>query len=218
MNLSELRTRVRRLTGIRDTDYLSDAEVDATVNEVYRELAGADDWPFLMRTHEVATVAGTAEYALPATFRRFTSANIVGSERRALDQRPAIELDALDTVDDDEPEWFAQVADASGQRILLWPTPDAVYTVTLRGYVEVDDLSAGTSPVWSEEFHPLIAYGAAARLLAEEGDDSGRAERYEAELRDALGRMMQRYTSVMDRRSFVMGGRGVRRSRRLAAY
>jgi hypothetical protein len=49
-------------------------------------------------------------------------------------------------------------------------------------------------PVFNEQFHPMLSYRAASRMLAEEGDDSGRAEFYQQEANVFFARMQQFYT------------------------
>ncbi len=55
MNLSDLRARVRSLTGIPSTSILTDAMLDAYINEAYRDVATAYDWPWLTGTWGMST-------------------------------------------------------------------------------------------------------------------------------------------------------------------
>lgn len=206
MNLTELRERTRRLSGIRSTDLLTDADLDATLNEVYREIAGVVDWPFLYLDASVVTVAGEPRVAVPAA-RKITSVYVSSPVEAALAQVTPEQLDTLPSEDEGEPSVFAVVATAGVPELHLWPTPDTVYTVSLRGYADVVDLTAGDEPVWAAEFHPLVAFAAAARLLAEEGDDSGRMGMYGQEVTSALSRMRSRYMQAASQRGFQMGGR-----------
>lgn len=208
MQLPDLRTRVRRLTGINDAVYLPDSEIDATINDVYRELAGFRDWTFLFREQSIAVSDGTDRYALP-NYRNFQAVTLDGAnDHHSLHEVTPPELAELDPDQDGAPVVFARVSDANGaDEIWLWPMPDETFTVTVQGFVEVDDLTGTDEPVWAKEFHGMVAYAAAGRLLAEEGDDSGRFERYEAEARDALSRMEQRYLRSMTQGLFQMGGR-----------
>jgi hypothetical protein len=61
--------------------------------------------------------------------------------------------------------------------------------------------------VFDEQFHPMLAYRAASRMLAEEGDDSGRSEFYQTEANVFYARMQQFYLRSGDVGMFVMGGR-----------
>lgn len=205
MTLTELRARVRRLTGIRMTTLLSDTDIDQVLNEVYAQLLGVTDWPFLYTTGQVATVAGQANVAIPAPLRTVSSVVVVGTDvHERLTQVTVDTIDDAEDTEDGVPTVYAQVSPTT---IILHPTPDAAYTVEYRGHEAKPALTAGDAPVFADEFHPAVAYGAAARILAEEGDDSGRIEAYNGEVSIALSTMDQRYSRIHDRGSFQMGGR-----------
>jgi len=52
--------------------------------------------------------------------------------------------------------------------------------------------------VFAEQFHPVLAYRAATRMLVEEGDDSGRSESYQLEAAGYLSRMEKYYLASGD--------------------
>lgn len=64
MTLPELRTYVRNLTGIQTTDLVSDALVDAWINEAYFELGRLEVWPWL----PITTLSGSASPTFDAQY------------------------------------------------------------------------------------------------------------------------------------------------------
>lgn len=206
MDLDTIRTRTRRYANVFEAQLVSDAEVDASINEAYLELCGLEDWPFLHSTVTFPTVADTASYTLDASLRYVRGLYVTTfDEPRELRPRSQPPMDNQEADDPDEPNEY--VLD-DPTTIVLFPTPDAAYTVTVRGILDVAELSAGTDePVFRAEYHPAVAYSAAVRLLEIEGDDSGRIERFLDETRSYVDRMRRDYLKQHDKRQMVMGGR-----------
>jgi hypothetical protein len=104
-----------------------------------------------------------------------------------------------------EPRLYARVEDRA---IRLWPTPKDAVTLTIRGQVEFEPLETEQDePVFAEQFHPVVAYRAAARVLAEEGDDSGRSESYQLDAGSYLQRMQDYYMKTNDISLIRIGSR-----------
>lgn len=200
MNLQSLVDRARSLSGIRLQSIRSDEQVEQVVNEAYQEVLDIYPWPFL-RGEDTATLpAGQATISLAddfsENFRYLTSVVFdTGSRRIRLQQTT---MDELDTLPDDEgePQRYARVDDNT---IRIWPTTNREGTVEVRGQLEFAALSGPyASPQFSEQFHPLIAYRAAARMLSEEGDDSGRGQAYQMDAAGYLARMEKFYMGTGD--------------------
>lgn len=206
MNLEQLRDRVRRLTGVRLVELLPDADLDALLNEAYREVAGYRQWPFLRADLELTATPGSPGVEVPTQFRHITGVVLPGGSR--LRQVTLAELDEL-SYETGEPALYAR---ADQSNLHLWPAPESPTTLLVRLQRQPPDLVADTdSPEFDTEFHPTLAYMAAARVLAEEGDDSGRAQMYAEEVGGFLARMEDRYLAAQDAGMFVMGGGGRRR-------
>ena len=206
MNLGELRTRVRRLSGVRLEELLPDTDLDALLNEAYRELMGLAQWPFLRAELSETLPAGTATLDVPTPLRHIEGVTL-GNGRR-LRQVTLHDLDTL-VERQDVPELYAR---ESERRLRFWPTPETAEQVLVRAQESPADLgSVSDEPVFEPEFHAALAYMAAARVLAEEGDDSGRAQMYADEASSFIERMKDRYLAVQDAGSFVMGGGRQRR-------
>jgi hypothetical protein len=207
MNLSALRDRSRALSGIRLQSLRSDEQVDIVMNEAYQEVIGLSQWPFLRASQQINVSAGINEFETPIGYSEITSisySNDNGDSVR-LQSTTVDEIDRLRDEEGPDPFLYARVTD---REFVVWPTPTANITLTIRGKQTVTSLTADSdTPVFDEQFHPLLAYRAASRMLAEEGDDSGRAEFYQQEANVFFARMQQFYTRTPDASFFVMGGR-----------
>lgn len=214
MDLEALRARVRRLTSINSDAILTDSDLDQVINEVYREVASLDEWPFLNAEDTVAVVADDREITLPAAMRLVRSVVLHdNTERDRLHNVDYSELEKLyDETDDTGRPAVWSLKDET--TLYIHPPADQSYTLGFRGALKVDELALATDePAFDDEFHPMIAYGAAARLLAEEGDESGRIQAYVAEAAGYLTRLRDRYLVSHDKELFQMGGRASRRYR-----
>lgn len=212
MNLGSLRDRARALSGIRLQTLRSDEQVDEVINEAYQEVINLSQWPFLRASQQVNLPAGVNSFETPVGFSEVVSVSYTndGGDTVRLQSTVVDEIDRLRDEDSAEPFLYARVND---KEFLVWPTPNINLTLTVRGKQTVERLrSDGDMPVFDDQFHPMLAYRAASRMLAEEGDDSGRAEFYQQEANVFFARMQQFYTRTPDSSFFVMGGRRRRRA------
>ena len=201
MDLSQLRTRVRRLSGVRLVELLPDSDLNELVNEAYRELMGLRQWPFLRRELSLSATAGDPVLEVPVPMRHIEGVAL--SNGRRLRQVTVHDLDRL-TDREDVPEVYAR---RDERTLVLWPTPAQDVAARVWAQESPGDLGGdASSPVFESEFHPAIAYMVAARVLAEEGDDSGRAQMYAEEASALISRMEDRYLASQDAGVFVMGG------------
>lgn len=216
MNLTTLRDRVRALTGIKLTDLRSDEQIDVVLNECYQEVLQISDWPFLRTSTTVTLTSGTDEFTMPTGFQEIHSVTYSSPQdvQTRMRQTTLNEMDYVEPDEEGDPIYYAKVDENT---IRIWPAPAHALTLTVRGKESVSNLSAGSDePVYAEQFHPLIAYRAAARILGEEGDDSGRSEFYQSEANNFFARMQQFYVKTADTGFIVLGSR--RRRDALNAY
>lgn len=195
MNLQELADRARALSGIRLQSVRSDEQVEQVVNESYQEVLGLQPWPFLRGESTIALDAEQDTFTLPDTFRTLTAVVLtMDSDKYRLRQTT---VDVLDEYEDEpgEPAYYAREDDRT---IRVWPAPRNAASVEVRGQLQFDLLSGSNEPVFAEQFHPVLAYRAATRMLVEEGDDSGRSESYQLESAGYLGRMEKYYLASGD--------------------
>jgi len=209
MNLEQVRGRIRRVTGFTMPELYADADIESLVNEVYLDVCGTEDWPFLYLDQTETTDGAILD--LPAPVRTFSSVVLDGDVR--LNETTLDELDELDPDEVGRPELYARL---DQDRLLLWPEPDETYTVRFRGWREPAALTQDAdAPAFDTEFHPVLVYETAARILIEFGDFE-RVEGLRSQAADALSRMRVRYMSSKDRGLVQMGGR-VRDRRRWTA-
>lgn len=210
MNLSDLVARTRSLSGIRLESLRSDEQIEQVVNEAYQEVLGLYPWPFLKGSQTVALAAEADQFTVPAVFRYISGVVLeMGDHSERLKQTT---LDMMDEWDDEvgEPHYYSRIDDRT---IKVWPAPEDAATVTVRGQLEFAVLTSGDSPEFAEQFHPVVAYRAAVRLLQEEGDDSGRSEAYQFDAASYLQRMEKFYMASGDIGLIRMGSQRVRRAR-----
>ena len=199
MNVAELTDRVRRLTGIRMPEILSDDQILQLLNESYREIMTLTDWPFLYVEHTATVNDGF--FQTSPVFRVINSA--VCDDYR-LRETTLNDMESYDQPDAD-PFAYARV---DSNRFRVWPAPADGKQVHLRGVQSPPDLlDPADEPVFDRDYHVIIAYAAASRALAEEADDSGRTQAYMQEAGAVLDRMRMRYIVTHDRGIFKMGGK-----------
>lgn len=199
MNVQQLTDRLRRMTGILMEDILSDDQILQMLNESYVEITGLADWPFLHVEDQAIVLDGVFETS--PVFRSIQSVTIGDKRLRETT------LDDIERYEapDDEPFAYARI-DANRYRV--WPTPKGETYVHVRGVQTPNPLyDPSDEPVFDNEFHVVLAYAAASRALAEESDDSGRAQMYMQEAGGILDRMRVRYLTSHDRGIFRMGGK-----------
>jgi hypothetical protein len=195
MNLTELVARTRSLSGIRLESLRSDEQIEQVLNESYQEILGLYPWPFLKGSQTVAMSAGEKNFTVPGTFRWLSSIVVTkGDKSTRLKQTT---LDLIDEWPDDEsePEFYARVNDRT---VRVWPAPDDAVSIEVKGQLEFAPLRGNDEPQFAEQFHPIIAYRAAIRLLQEEGDDSGRSEAYQFDSASYFQRMEKFYMASGD--------------------
>lgn len=196
MNLTDLVARTRALSGIRLQSLRTDEQIEQVLNESYQEVLGIQPWPFLRGSQTIALAAEATTLTVPSTFRYLTGVVLTmeGEEYR-LRQTTVDQLDEWDSDEVGEPQYYARVTD---RQLRVWPAPEAAASVLVRGQLEFATLGPSDSPQFAEQFHPVLAYRAATRLLQEEGDDSGRSESYQLEAAGYLGRMEKFYLASND--------------------
>lgn len=205
MNLEQLRKRVRRVSGFNMVDLYPDDDLELLINEVYVDVCGAEDWPFLYVDADVTVDATTVDVGFPIRF--VSGFTYTDADRGRLRQTTVDELDLLpDDEREGRPEVYAHVGDS---RLIVWPPPDKAYQAKLRGYRDVVPLEQDAdAPIFEPEFHPVIVYETASRLLVETGDFD-RVEGLRGQAADGISRMRVRYLSSKDRAMVQMGGRAV---------
>lgn len=171
IDIVNLRSLLRQGTGHDDVD-LPDADADLRLNQAYWELL--DKFPF--REKEVRTtfptVAGTRAYNVPSPFealRHLAVVNPVDTQHTPLDQM------GIDVYEQKYNEDVTQRAIPTnyvreGCQVILWPTPDQVYTLAMRYLTVLADVGTGQNPNIPQSWHEIIVYGAIWRQFVIDGD------------------------------------------------
>lgn len=161
------------LTGIQDLGYAGDAASEAIQTRMiasrYRHVNGMRRWPWTEAFNDgtLNTTAGEEALligsALGGNMRSaLDSVRIYfGADRIEVKHKPIQEIFELVHTDrtPGTPEWWALYA---GQ-IFWYPIPDKAYELIVAYKVTPDELTTGSDePVWPEEFHDILKWGAAA--------------------------------------------------------
>lgn len=208
MNLADFRQRVRTLTDVHATELLTDVEIDALVNEAYHEVLDTAQWPFLRGQVEVQTAPHVPTYYLTSEPRSVLGAVVRGSQGRVLTRDPSFPSVEVGSATNVPTRYSIQ-----GNALTLYPTPNVAEVVELAVTWEGQTLAGTDQPVFSTEYHPLLAYRAAIKVLSREGEESSRVNAYAQEYDVLLSRMVARYTRSHDQAAFVIGGDGDARRR-----
>lgn len=138
---SVLITDVRLELGNPPTTRISDAQVLTRINYSYLEVATRYRHPEMHTTGTaIATVDGTATYALPTRYWYTRTLRDETNDRRLL-YRPLSFIHAQDVDTKGQPQYWTR--DGANRR--LWPTPDAVYSIT-DAYVAFPAALTSSSP------------------------------------------------------------------------
>lgn len=209
MNLTQLRSHVRSLTGIQSTAIISDADIDLFINEAYQEINREADWPFLRAQTTITTSSNQGTYSLPAGVadNSLASVAVLSNDVNRRQLRPR---SRYSTDDSSGPYIIGRPLEYSVWNgvMELYPTPDVSETITLRYFSEPANLSSGTDvPIFDAKFHSLVAYGASVRVLIREGDDTERRGYYNLQFQNGMEQMKGDYLSERDRSILRLGGR-----------
>lgn len=211
MNLSELRDRVRALTGIRLNTLRSDESIDSVLNEAYFEVMNLGNWPFLSSSATVSLSSGQGSFETPNGFDEISSVtySTTINDQTRLRQTTMDELDFMEQGEVGDPLFYARVDE---KNFRVWPAPSSALTLEIRGKLSPEVLKKDNDvPVLGEQFRPMLAYRAASKILAEEGDDSGRSRSYQEEANVMFARMQRFYLTSNDHGLIVMGSSRRRR-------
>lgn len=176
--LSVLRTETREHLGIGDENSiadgsrsLNDAAVDRLINRSFWEIS--DKFPFRLKeaTTLFFTVDGTRRYDMPAPYEALRSPGVTITEDSETGQHNPLERMTkvvyeglyIDNTDSEAlPTNYIREADS----IILYPTPDDIYEITVAYWTPFDDLSdANDDPADSvpRVWHEIILFGAVWR-------------------------------------------------------
>jgi len=163
--LSTLRTEVREALAVDATD-MPDAVIDLLLNRTYWELLEK----FHLRETESSTTLttnqGQREYILPPDFESLRISAIIDPETNQHYKLSMFSVKEYEQVQNDEVEHEAFPTNyfRARESLILWPTPDDVYTVILHYRQTLADLSnAAPDPNLPKSWQELLVFGAIFR-------------------------------------------------------
>lgn len=163
MDLTALQTAVKTF-GFTDSDPLT-----TWINAALHTFEDAFPWPFLEAETTINTVAGNNSLVLPADFYLLKSLKIDKTASRPEYMEPG---DFEEAVEDRTVRGTPTIFTIIGtDKILLWPTPDIVYSFRVLYRKFIPDLAAGADvPAIPLRHHYSLVYGAVATGLQPEGE------------------------------------------------
>lgn len=192
----------RRLVRLKGYDTFTDAQIDDTVNEARRRLVRDRRWTFLSSTSSsLVTIAQNPAVALSgiADLQHLDAVRItVAGSERDMSFMPLEELRSEQDVRPsiDVPRFWTR----RNGTLLLYPTPDIVYTLSVEYVAKPAQLTTGTDPLIPDEMQDLVAWAAVPPLAFRQRDGAAMTyaeNHYKEQLRMAIGQesMQQRQRS-----------------------
>jgi len=168
------RIRQRTVTVLTGDDYV--LMIGDIVNDAKRQCEEAWAWNALRTAFSIATVSGTAEYSLTDAETRATILNVTNDTdafflRKISPER--YQSEQLSPAGNGSPYSYVVTGTDTNNdtKIALYPTPDAVYAVTVNTILRQADLSA-TTDVLSIPHTPVV-HLATAMAARERGEVGG---------------------------------------------
>jgi len=163
--LSTLRTEVREALAMDITD-LPNATVDLLLNRTYWELLEK----FHIRETESSTTLttnqGQREYLLPPDFESLRISAIIDPETSQHHKLSMFSVKEYEVLQNDDVDYESRPTNyfRANESLILWPTPDAIYTVILHYRQTLADLSdTNTSASLPKSWQELLVFGAIFR-------------------------------------------------------
>lgn len=191
--LADLRTELEEHLGLDDSD-LGQApwtidKIDLLLNRAYWAIAYKTPFREKEISSTFQTVAGTRLYAIPSLFEALRQLSIedLNDNSHLPLQRTTIydyEKRYINRVEEeDKPLWYTR----EGLGIRLLPTPDNVYTITIKYWSSLADLALPSDmPQTPQIWHEIILFGAIFRGFLRMGDYA-RAQAAKAHYKELWG-------------------------------
>jgi hypothetical protein len=197
---------VRSLANVYSTALLSDAEINTSLNEANQEVASMMHWPYLTVAVSLTTTPGTDVCPIPGDAAEVLQVSVRSGSRRTLTPTTVFDADA-DTGDAySSLPLFYRHDPLNG--IVLFPTPGSSEELTVVYRRVASTLSTDAStPEMQAEFHPMLAYKAAAQLLSDKRGDPKKIEVLAQSFANYVERMRKHYMISSDHSPVRPAGR-----------
>ena len=139
VQLVTMRTEVRRRANIENSTFITDAEINALLNEglaeVYDLLVQARAQEYKRNAYGITTAAGTSSYVLPADFYALISVDIQYGSNLVISAKPYAEFERntykwLPGWQLNAPVYYR----LTGGNVTFIPVPSGTFSVTLNYY------------------------------------------------------------------------------------
>ena len=190
ITLTELRTQVRNMVDLDETD-LPNAIIDQFAKEGFQRIYSLERrWPFLQETYTFNTVVNQREYTISTIgdIRGIISVvdtSASGARLTLIDYNQAEEIWLGNTDVPSRPYFYA----FWDKKLHLWAKPDAVYPITVRAFRNpVYTWLSNTSETidLDEWFHALLPYFVIARVYQRQ-EDSDLSAMYMRSFEEGVG-------------------------------
>lgn len=205
-NRSEIRDWVRQQTLVEADDF-ADSKLNNVINQGVREVADADEWPFLEATANLIIEDGSSAYDLPADFATMIAVyDADGDVLPETTRRAAIQDFGSPTADEPQAWYFF------GEQIHFVPAPASTIILTL-DYIKTPTLlnADQATPEWHAAHHMILAEYAAHKVWERE-EDLERSAYHRQLFEIGLGQMRRHYRNRSVDTPIIVGGRVNRRS------
>lgn len=186
LDVQELRDSVRLATGTDEADLPND-KLDLYLNQSWWEIIDRHHFREKEVTVTFETVAGVRLYNMPSPFEALRKLSILDSDYKNHTVLNRITIDSYEAKydEDEDARGFPVEYVREGCAVRLWPTPDAVYTMTQKYWTTLSDLSDTNDPVIPQSWHEIVLFGALWRaFILHMGDyvRGNEAKRHQASL------------------------------------
>lgn len=195
--LADLENELQEHLGLDDTDkgqapWTID-KIDLLLNRSYWAIAYKTPFREKEISSTFSTVAGTRLYSLPTLFEALRQLSVedpndfshLPIQRTTVYDYEKRYVNDPTGVDQDKPLWYTR----EGLGIRLLPTPDKVYTITIKYWSTLADLSStNITPPIPQVWHEIILFGAIFRGFLRMGDYA-RAQAAKAHFKELIGEL-----------------------------
>jgi len=222
MTIAQMRTQVRSIVDIDATD-ISDTVMDNILGQGYDLIVYSEKrWPFFETTTTFNTVASQKDYTLATV-----GASVTEGLREVAALRNDDHIIGFIGSDNADSNYPLNVASSGSpwnwsywnDTVRLYPTPDAVQTIYVRGLRDAAAFGTGvsdsTEPDLPDPFHAiLVTYAIGKAYLQQE--DPVMANQYQSQFIADLDNVARRYADVPAPQPMIANSRSS--SRYLAGY
>lgn len=170
ISVNTLVTELREHTGLDLTD-LPDPDAILLLNRSWWEIMDLFEFREKEQTFVFNTVNGTRSYNVPSLFDAMQSLSIEDSNKshKGLDPIDP-QVYENEYVDDTDANAMPIRYYREGSTVVLYPTPDDIYEITMKYLTTLADLAAGAVPAIPKSWHEIILFGGVYRAHMRAGE------------------------------------------------